>query len=52
MSAEEISNDQPVYLESYAIQVDTANDHWGISGRSGDYDILGATLQVGRDPME
>ena len=34
------------------IQVDTANEHWGISGRSGDYDLLGATLQMGRGPME
>ena len=34
------------------LQVDTANEHWGISGRSGDDDLLGAALQVSASPME
>jgi len=28
------------------VQVDTTNEHWGVSGRSGDDDLLGATLQM------
>ena len=28
------------------LQVDTTNEHRGISGRSGDDDLLGTTLQV------
>ena len=35
-----------------SIQVDAANEHWGISGRSGDDDLFGAALQVGRGPTE
>jgi len=30
------------------IQVDTTNEHWGISGRSGDDDLFSAALQMGR----
>ena len=34
------------------LQVDTTNEHWGISGRSGDDDLLGATLQMSRGPAK
>lgn len=34
------------------VQVDTANEHWGISRRSRDDDLLGATLQMSRGPAE
>lgn len=32
------------------VQVDAANEHWGIGGRSRDDDLLGTTLQMGRSP--
>jgi len=32
------------------LQVDTTDEHWGISGRSGDDDLLGTTLQVSAGP--
>jgi len=34
------------------VQVDATNEHWGISGRSGDDDLLGATLQMSGGPAE
>ena len=34
------------------LQVDTTNEHWGVSGRSGDDDLLGATLQMSSGPTE
>jgi len=35
-------------LRVVGIQVDTANEHWGIGRRSGDDDLLGTALQMGR----
>jgi len=32
------------------VQVDTTDEHWGISGRSGDDNLLGATLQMSGGP--
>ena len=34
------------------VEVDTADEHGGISGGGGDDDLLGTTLQVGRGPGE
>jgi len=34
------------------LQVDTTNEHWGISGRSGDDDLFGAALQMSGGPEE
>ena len=34
------------------LQIDTTDEHWGISGRSGDDDLLGATLQMSGGPAE
>jgi len=32
------------------LQVDTTDEHWGISRRGGDDDLLGTTLQVSSGP--
>lgn len=34
------------------IQIDAANEHGGVSGGSGDDDLLGAALQVGGGPED
>ena len=34
------------------LQVDATNEHWGISGRSGDDDLLSAAFQVSTGPAE
>ena len=34
------------------LQVDATNEHWGISGRGGDDDLLGATLQMSGGPAK
>lgn len=34
------------------IQVDTTNEHWSISGRGRDDDLLGATLEVSGGPTQ
>ena len=34
------------------VQVDTADEHWGIGRRSGDDDLFGPTFQMGTSPTE